>query len=683
MAIGVRITSNNLSGQTANVTFQPMTGGTPIDLGIKTIPFNYYSELPYGEYTISSTTYDYVYTLTVSQPYGQNQNYIQLGNVSGETSHSLGFLNFNDFTAEVINLNIDATYWGINNWYPMSESGNLITFYNGSDNAHLVLFIDVNGNIVEQYSAITFDAQFGVIDGKIAYYQDPDAGLFYWYNGQSVYQYTFDPLTESLDVQWDWDGTCQDGSFFFVIQNNTNNTAYSYKVNYNGSTELLTSWDYTFYRRYYGTYYSSNYYYEFTYLISDNTAYSIKIYNTSGDELANLDITPNTYDNWYFQWYGEKSYNIALWNSDNSNIDYLFYNFNGITNYVSTTSHAKGDNYPYISIQYENKFYPNDVNVGGIYMILYKNQGNFYTGAGYEVDYLDIIYRLENQTELTTYIYQNSGVYDKTFYPYSWANKDYYTVCSTGDTNSAVFSITENGVNITSTNVSYNDINGWNTNWFGNYFNYSYTTEGNQLANHMLFLNGNAVDTLEFTIPSGYNIWTSYETFYLTNYTDGYYINNQVTGYTQIDSYNYGYTSSSYYTQEYYNTNSNILLFNSSNFTARVLTKDSLSNQFSLPEDSGERDFVIGRDKFLYIYLTNSNNLRVNLYNFNGALLNSTIIEDDYWYDIYAVKDRYVVKNSIDGQYLLTMISENEVKQITIDNEYTSWYMINDYIWWD
>jgi hypothetical protein len=169
----------------------------------------------------------------------------------------------------------------------------------------------------------------------------------------------------------------------------------------------------------------------------------------------------------------------------------------------------------------------------------------------------------------------------------------------------------------------------------------------------------------------------------MTNYEDGYYVNNQVTGYTQTEVYNDIDTSNSYYTQEYYYTNSNILLYNSQNSTARVLTKDSLSNQFSLPEDSGERNLRIGRNNFLYVFLTNSNNLRVNLYNFNGALLNSILVEDDYWSDVYAVKDRYVVKNNIDNQYLLTMISDNEVKQITIDNEYTSWDMINDYIWWD
>ena len=123
MAIGVRITSENLMGQTVDVVFQPMTGGTPISLGIKTIPFNYYNELPYGEFVLSSTTYDYVYTLTVSQPYGQNQNFMQLGNVSGQTTYSLGFLNFNNFTAEVIDLGIDTSYWSTSNWYPLSESG--------------------------------------------------------------------------------------------------------------------------------------------------------------------------------------------------------------------------------------------------------------------------------------------------------------------------------------------------------------------------------------------------------------------------------------------------------------------------------------------------------------------------------------------------------------------------------
>ena len=39
MIQGIRITSENLSGLTANVTFLSATGGT-IDLGVQTVPFN-------------------------------------------------------------------------------------------------------------------------------------------------------------------------------------------------------------------------------------------------------------------------------------------------------------------------------------------------------------------------------------------------------------------------------------------------------------------------------------------------------------------------------------------------------------------------------------------------------------------------------------------------------------------
>ena len=684
MAIGIRITSENLAGQTASITFQSITGGTPIDLGIQTIPFNYYNVLPYGEYTISSTTYDYVYKLTVSQPYGQNQSYLQLGNVSGQTTFSLGFLNFNDFTAEVIDLGIDATYWIINYTYPLTESGYLLDFRNNSFTERLALFLDVNGNVVEQFSATTIDSQSGVLDGRIAYFQDPDGGLLYWFNGQSVYQYTYDPNTETLDIQYDWDATCLDGSFFFILENSGDTTGYSYKVNYNGSTELLDSWDSTIERRYYGTYYSSNYFYEFSELISGDTISSLKIYDTSGNQLADLSITPNTYNDLQLQWYGNKSFNIIMWDDGNVNVDYLIYNYNGVTDYVSSTTHVRGTNYNNVITQYESNFYPEDVPSGGIFIMLNSGFGSASPGAGSEISYLDIVYRLENQTELTTYTFQDSGSNDKSFEPYSWGNKTFYTFCSTGDTKSAVFSITENGVNITSTNVSYSGINVTNSYWFGDYFNYSYNREGNTVANNMLFLNGELIDTLEFSIPiEGFNIWINYETFYISNNTDGYYVNNQVTGYTQTDMYQEADTSSYYYIPEYYYRDSNIILFNYQNSTARVLTKDSLSNQFSLPEDSGEREFRIGRNNFLYVFLTNSNNIRINLYNFNGALLNSTIVEDNEWSDIYAVKDRYIVKNNIDGQYLLTMISDNEVKQITIDNEYTNWDMINDYIWWN
>jgi hypothetical protein len=64
MPSGVRITSDNLSGKTATVTFLPLTGGT-VSIGSKTIPFNYIADYVYGTYEIYVPLYDYMYEIEV------------------------------------------------------------------------------------------------------------------------------------------------------------------------------------------------------------------------------------------------------------------------------------------------------------------------------------------------------------------------------------------------------------------------------------------------------------------------------------------------------------------------------------------------------------------------------------------------------------------------------------------
>ena len=64
MALGVRILSDNLSGQTTNVTYFPDTGGT-IDLGAQVFPFNYISSYYYGVYDCYVPTFGYTYSLNV------------------------------------------------------------------------------------------------------------------------------------------------------------------------------------------------------------------------------------------------------------------------------------------------------------------------------------------------------------------------------------------------------------------------------------------------------------------------------------------------------------------------------------------------------------------------------------------------------------------------------------------
>jgi hypothetical protein len=67
MIQGIRITSTNLSGLTANVTFYPTTGGSE-NLGSEVIPFDNISDYPYGTYELDVPLYDRTYEIIVPAP---------------------------------------------------------------------------------------------------------------------------------------------------------------------------------------------------------------------------------------------------------------------------------------------------------------------------------------------------------------------------------------------------------------------------------------------------------------------------------------------------------------------------------------------------------------------------------------------------------------------------------------
>ena len=155
MAIGARILSNNLSGQTATVTFFPTSGGT-IDLGTQTIPFNNITTDPYGVYEIYVPTYDYTYELTINASVNDVESFVFISKMISNNNNGVMNLNFNDFTAEVLDLGIDYSGWYINDMYPLTNSGYAYYFEN-DNNCQLwwVVFTDSAGNVIGEYQANT------------------------------------------------------------------------------------------------------------------------------------------------------------------------------------------------------------------------------------------------------------------------------------------------------------------------------------------------------------------------------------------------------------------------------------------------------------------------------------------------------------------------------------------------
>ena len=212
MAIGARISSTNLSGKTATVTFTPYTGltsGTTVNLGTQTIPFNNITTHPYGDYAIYLPEYDYTYTLNIPEPVTDSQLFVYVSQMVNNNNYGAAVLNFNDFTASVIDLNISTNDWNINDTKPVTNSGIGIEFQGSNDwQNRLIIFTDATCTEIGRYSGYTGNFDFNALDGKWVSFFDYDNGVITYSNGVDVYTYTYDHTRYSIDLQWDYDVTC-------------------------------------------------------------------------------------------------------------------------------------------------------------------------------------------------------------------------------------------------------------------------------------------------------------------------------------------------------------------------------------------------------------------------------------------------------------------------------------------
>ena len=222
MAIGARILSNNLSGKTATVTFLPVTGstsGTTQNLGQKTIPFNNITAHPYGYYSINVTDYDYTYELNIPEPEIDVQMFVYMDTMLESSNYGVATLNFNDFTAEIIDLGVDINVWDNRDIYELTNSG-FMYYFRGEDNSddRLVIFTDSTNTEIGRYSGTTDNISRNTLDGKWIAFEDGDNGVLTYSNGKDVFTYTWDNATHYVDIEHDYDSVTSDGTF--IIKKN-------------------------------------------------------------------------------------------------------------------------------------------------------------------------------------------------------------------------------------------------------------------------------------------------------------------------------------------------------------------------------------------------------------------------------------------------------------------------------
>ena len=696
MAVGARITSENLSGKTATVTFTPYTGttsGTTQNLGTQTIPFNNITSHPYGDYAIYLEEYDYTYTLSVPQPNETNQSFVYVDQIPLDYNFGAATFNFNDLTASIIDLNVRVDSWNINNILPIDGLGFGYEFYGAIDsNDKLIIFTDSTNTEIGRYSGNTSNNNFTAVSGKWITFEDNTNGVLKYFNGVDVYTYTYDSSRYSIDIQWDYDATTSDSSFIFVKYDEAqgvNNNAYIVKTD--GTLTLLKTWntnlaplDYNFYIQY-----SNDFVVVEEYVFIDGSKSQLEIFDTNATLLETVLFTGTTYNSRNYGFHGTNKFYYIAYDSNEVNTAYKIVHYNFDTTTLIETSHDRGTAYQSFN-DYGQSYYasPNSKNVEGLAITFYDDTTNW-DNWSYTVNYYDVMYMFGDDSSFTTYTYtenQSAKILS------DWQLSDVLRTRITTGTTACVLTISGGTSHIESLGIPVSGITNTNNWWLDNKTVYNILVDDYRNARLILIgEDGTVEDQESFTFTADYGYYNTttkggkvfYGSFITTTGNTGYYVSDEVTGLTQTSYYD-NVNTALRFTNPGQRDETTMLLFSEGSLDTRVLDANSISSEFTLPSWYNYYNFLVGRDKFLYMYNDSDNCFHAKLYDFSGNTLNTLDTNETNANGLYGGKDRYIVvlNNNDLGRRKIYMITPTSIKSLTLQDNigYTA---PNDIVLWD
>lgn len=685
MAIGARILSDNLSGKTATVTFTPVTGttsGTTQNLGEKTIPFNNITTHPYGYYNINVTEYDYTYTLFIEEPIINKELYVLVSQIIESSNYGAVTMNSTDFTAEVIDFGVDATYWAINNIYPLQESGFMYEFEARSNyQEKYVVFTDYNNQLIGTYTATTDNRNLDALDGGWVTYNDAGNGTLTASNGIDVLTFTWDPNTQFIDIQWDWDSINREKSFVFERGTNGGYDSTFYIGKQDGTLSEIYSLAESGYTVDFKLQFDTTFMIGVIYDEINQVYQEFDIRDENGDIIGDSYVLSGaSYNQYNYQFYGDNKVVLVFWDSNDNTVDYKIYHFDGNTNIMTIETHNK-EFYPEFNIDGNARFWPDDNTSDNLILTFYQTIS--WNNFGYEVSKCDIVYKLSGQSGFTTYNFVTDT--NKVFTPWGQLTDDgwFTTVTDEAGYCDILCINSVDGVVLSNTEILGNAVAYWNYNTIGNNFFSVIATNGG--SDYNIIYNDSSGVILDTLFYSGVSLnwYTTTDLLYLTiNTTDAFYLNNSTTEFVPTTYYGSIQYVRTYFTDTFLDADT-LFLYDSNTRYGRFLKGNSLSSEFQLPGSDNDYDIQLGKDKLLFVYPNVDNgNIVINLYDFNGNLLNTYETEFTSWSGIRALKNRFMVKFQTGGLYSVVMINEDSIlmRQVTDLDNYDS---MNDYVWWN
>ncbi len=592
--------------------------------------------------------------------------------VNDPTQWAITTLDYTNEGLTVTPLGFTTDDWYHDDSLPLNESGYIHVFVNNSTNYRKLLFVDASNNIVQTVELGDGSLNYDSLSGKIIVANYVTTGDIYYFDGLTVYQYSYD--VTDLDYS-EMIGVSSNGVFFFktvkfdgsikivklfqgvvttIIEYNVNDADYEIEFYNQGNF-------YTIFKK------VNNIYQEFKIKsISENTELQmIEFSGFTKPDSSLMQYTTLNYNN-----YGSNKFVMVFHNWDDAEVDYRVYTYNGTTDVLNAATHVKGANYPQFSVSVDDNSSPDNYDKESVILTFYSN--GQWTGSMNLYQYVDLIYQMEWQTTLSTYTFTNTGSYDAGFDVWNGRlSNNYHGICTTNNVDLQILSITEaDGLQITTVG-QLADLQSYSIEGFGNKacFRSTSANDGTGLILKYFGDTGTVLDELIINGGNPYtiNTFTNYNSFAILHDGIMYYINTTTDEIVQIGAWaNTGSdTASSYYEAPpaIMRSGEETVLFNQDTYETLIIKPNSYAIG-SLPawDTNMGYDVRVGKNSFMYVFGDLATGfIKINLYDFNLTLLNSITTDlTNYSLNTRGIKDRFVVRhNDGQGNYRFFMITPN------------------------
>ena len=576
---------------------------------------------------------------------------------------------------------------------PLNHSGYGLYFENGDDK--IVQFIDAFGTLIESYSGNTNNYNTDDHEGKMVFAHFHDLGVLKYFDGISVGTYTYNPDDENVDVEWEDDGTSRDGSFIIRCSSGSTNTHKILNASRPGAVSL-PSYNYNDYSVNVRLYDNGDYVAIERYDSNNGIYTSFEMYDLDGNIISVNDISSFNYNSRSTDHFGTNKFTVLFYNNNDINQDYKIFAYNG-TSVISTT-HERGSsfqNYNTYSQHYDN---PNQdyLSETHTYMFYPNSTGN--NGPFSTVDYMSLVSVCNGTTGFTV-----NSIATGTTISFHW-NPDgvyYNDMVVRPDGKLYAMFVLPSGVTYTELVANASTLTGLGKTNAGNYI--VYETQVDNVTPTFHLVNGTTgalLDQLTFTPAGGYSWSTdhSYSALVITDYDNsvGWYLNTSTNEFTQFSGqYNNRWTPPTFFRgNDVFTDHPSLLMYNTNNLSARILSTTGLSDEFTLPtSNNGSYNLYRGNSFISYFYRSTDNNQPyVRLIDFSGNTLNEFTDASDtneYFYTADHNND-VVIAVSGEGLYSGTMRVNIINPNGTTDQQVMSrvdlqnyWAEFNDWHWWD